>query len=270
MNPPTPQAIDYESYLKVPELLSLQQLLSQHHDETLFILIHQVHELWFKEILHELNEVVRCFNADDIQRSVKVLHRILTVQKVLVAQIDVLETMTPIEFAAFRDHLRPASGFQSVQFREIEFFSGLKNHYFLKAFANQPNALERLEAHLAAPTLYDHFIRLLARRGFEIPQDVLERDVKEPYQSHEKVLHAIETIYQNTQRYFDLYTLCEALLSFDENFSFWRFRHLKMVERTIGMKTGTGGSSGAKYLASTIEGRFFPELWEVRNLIGTY
>ncbi len=263
-------ALNYMNYLRIDELLSLQTLLSKHHDETLFIIIHQVYELWFKQVLHEMGEVIRCFEAGDVPRSIKVVHRILAIQKVMVTQIDVLETMTPTEFAEFRDRLRPASGFQSLQFREVEFLCGLKNPNMLAPFSTMAESLEKLQARLNAPTLYDHFIRMLAQKGFPIDENVLNRDVTKLYEENDSVLQAIKTIYQETHQYFELYMLCEALLSLEENFSLWRFRHLKMVERTIGAKTGTGGSSGAKYLASTMSSQFFPELWSVRNLIGTY
>ncbi len=262
--------VNYMTYLKVSELLDLQGLLSTHHDEMLFIVIHQVFELWFKQIMHELEELIRCFEADNIQRGIKVINRITTIQKVLITQIDVLETMTPTEFSEFRDNLRPASGFQSVQFREIEFLCGLKNENILNMFSGMPLLKARLEKWVGVPTIYDHFIRVLARRGFTIPDGVLNRNVQEPYQTNEAVLAAIEVIYKQPEAHYDLYTLCEALLNFDENFNLWRYRHVKMVERTIGMKTGTGGSAGAKYLMGTITSRFFPELWDVRALIGTY
>jgi tryptophan 2,3-dioxygenase len=195
---------------------------------------------------------------------------VLTIQKVLVNQIDVLETMTPNEFATFRDNLRPASGFQSVQFREVEFLSGMKNPYFLNMFANMPEAKARLEARMAAPTLYDHFLKMLAGKGLDIPEAVLQRNVQELYQQNPQVTEVIRVIYEDTRQYYDLYMLCEAMLSFDESFALWRYRHVKMVERTIGMKTGTGGSTGAKYLASTLDGKFFPEIWDVRSLLGSY
>ncbi len=266
----TEQKINYETYLQIDKLLSAQQLLSSHHDEMLFILIHQIYELWFKELLHELEEVIRCFQNGNIQRSIKVLKRIETIQSVLIKQIDVLETMTPTEFATFRDNLRPASGFQSVQFREVEFMSGLKNPKFLKFFEAFPALKERLEKRLASPTLYDYFLRLLKSQGFNIPETVLNRDVSTPYEANDDVLKVIQSIYQEFNRYGDLYLLCEALLNYDEQFNFWRYRHVKMVERTIGMKTGTGGSTGAQYLASTLTDQFFPELWKVRDLIGSY
>jgi tryptophan 2,3-dioxygenase len=268
MEPLSSDRLNYESYLKIPELLSLQQLLSTHHDEMLFIQIHQTYELWFKQIFHELGELIRCFQNKDVQRSIKVLGRIHTIQEVLIKQIDILETMTPTEFAEFRDKLRPASGFQSVQFREIEFMSGLKNPYFLKMFSDLPSPQQRLAKQMMAPTLYDHFLKMLSERGFSIPESILKRDVSQPYERNADVLSVIEQIYKTCSHY-DLYMLCEALLNYDENFRLWRFRHIVMVERTIGMKSGTGGSAGAKYLASTLESRFFPELWEVRTIIGT-
>lgn len=267
----TEDKLTYESYLKVPELLGLQTLLSPHHDEMLFILIHQVYELWFKELLHELDEVVRCFNTQNIQRAVKVLNRVTTIQDVLVTQISVLETMTPNEFAEFRDKLRPASGFQSVQFREVEFLSGLKNPRFMTFFEHLPEALARLQKRYEAPTLYQHFLRLLNEAGFAgIDASLWEDPLKSPPHEHEPVLSALESIYRNPQAHYELYMLCESLVTYDENLSLWRYRHVKMVERTIGTKTGTGGSSGAQYLKSTLDDKCFPDLWEVRNRIGSY
>lgn len=262
--------LTYESYLRIPELLQQQQLLSSHHDEMLFILIHQTYELWFKEILHEAAELLRCFRVDDVQRAIKVLNRLLTIQKVMISQIDVLETMTPTEFAAFRDQLRPASGFQSVQFRELEFFCGLKNPRFLQYFAGIPGSKARLETRMAEPTLYDAFLHMLSRRGFTIPETVLNRDVTLVHQEDAGIVDAIAAIYNDASTHFELYMLCEAMLNFDENLNFWRYRHVKMVERTIGMKTGTGGSTGAVYLAETLKLQCFPELWSVRSHIGSY
>lgn len=264
------EKLDYGSYLKIPQLLQLQQRLSAHHDEMLFILIHQVYELWFLEILHELQEVIRCFGQDEATRAIKVLNRVAAIQRVMIAQVDVLETMTPSEFAEFRDGLRPASGFQSRQFREVEFLCGLKNPRFLENYNHVPDERAMLEKRLQDPTLYDYFIRLLEKRGFSISPDVLNRDFSVPYTSQPSVLESIAIIYRHPDEHYDLYMLCEALLTLDENFNLWRYRHVKMVERTIGTKTGTGGSPGARYLRSTLEAVFFPELWEVRSLIGTY
>ncbi len=262
--------LTYERYLQVPALLSLQHLLSPHHDEMLFILIHQIYELWFKCILHELQEVMACFERNDVQRSCKVLNRVLNIQKVLVTQIDVLETMTPVEFAEFRENLRPASGFQSIQFREVEFLSGLKNVALIALLELDEEARARLEKRRLQPTLYDCFLRLLHRRGFPISDTVLNRDVSTPYGSDPAVLSAIEAIYRDTEHQYDLYLLCEALLSYDENIALWRYRHIQMVERTIGKKPGTGGSPGVEYLSTTLNKRCFPELWEVRTLLGAY
>ena len=260
----------YTSYLKIDELLSLQNLKSDHHDEMLFILIHQVYELWFKSMLHEMNALTAAIDDDSVPLALKVLKRIITVQKVLLSQLDVLETMTPTEFAKFRDNLRPASGFQSFQFRLIEFLSGQKKGDMIAMFDHLPVYKEQLIAAYNAPTVFDHVVRLLYNRGFDIPLSAVERDVTQPYESNEAVLDVLGSIYAEPDRWYDLYLLCETLIDYDEHFSFWRFRHVKMVERTIGSKTGTGGSSGAEYLRTTVDGRFFPDLWNIRNRIGSY
>lgn len=262
--------VTYQSYLKIDELLNLQHLLSEHHDEMLFILIHQVYELWFKCLLHELQAFITCLEQDNLPRALKVLKRMITVQKVLVNQIDVLETMTPTEFAEFRDNLRPASGFQSLQFRELEFKLGAKQPRYLMMFASIPEAQSRLQACMDGPTAYDYLLKSMARQGYEVPESVLKRDTKVLYESHPEVLACFEKLYKDPQQDYQLYQLCEALLDIDEHFSLWRYRHVKMVERTIGSKAGTGGSSGAQYLRSTLDIRFFPELWEVRAKIGSY
>lgn len=251
------QQLSYGSYLRVDDLLSLQHPLSspEHHDEMLFIIIHQVYELWFKQLLHETSAVFRALDRDELLPVAKHFRRIHTIQRLLEQQIDVLETMTPQEFNAFRDNLNPASGFQSIQFRELEFLCGVRRTETLKYIQTSEAQRERLERRLREPSLYDKVKALLRRRGFAAD-------------THEQLLETYKTVYEDPQAHYDLYLLLEDLIEFDERFLLWRGRHVLMVERMIGGKKGTGGSLGAAYLAQTLEHRFFPELWEVRTLLG--
>lgn len=253
----TGKALSYTSYLKVDELLALQQPLSQpaHHDEMLFIIIHQVYELWFKQILHELEAVMRGLDEDALLRVSKHFRRIDTIQRLLEQQIDVLETMTPQEFNQFRDNLNPASGFQSIQFREIEFLCGIRNLEKLKYIELNADKRAQLERRAAEPSLHDKVRALLTRRGFAAD-------------SHEDLVESFRRIYTAETTYYDLYMLAEELIEFDERLLLWRARHVRMVERMIGARKGTGGSLGAAYLATTLENRVFPELWEVRTYLG--
>jgi tryptophan 2,3-dioxygenase len=227
----------------VPELLQLQERLSQEHDELLFIVAHQVYELWFKVILFELEAARDRIDADDIFFARHYLHRVHVIERLLIEQIEVLETMSPQDFLAFRSELAPASGFQSVQFREVEFLSGLKDRKYLQRLEASPEEIKRLRKRLDDPSVDDAFQALLGRRGSPPLLDV----------------------FRDRQRYGDLFDLCEALLDHDESFASWRARHVLMVERQIGGKTGTGGSSGAQYLRTTLGKRFYPELWDVRS-----
>jgi tryptophan 2,3-dioxygenase len=249
--------LSYGSYLHVDELLSLQQPLSTpaHHDEMLFIIIHQVYELWFKQILHEVRAIVRELNAGELLPVAKHFRRVHTIQRLLEQQIDVLETMTPQEFNAFRENLNPASGFQSIQFRELEFVCGVRRTETMKYIQMTDEQRARLETALGAPSLYDAVKAVLRRRGFAT-------------ETHDELLATLKAIYEKPQANYDLYLLLEDLIEFDERFLLWRGRHVRMVERMIGAKKGTGGSLGAAYLATTLEHRFFPELWEVRTELG--
>ncbi len=235
--------LSYGSYLKVPELLQLQQGLSHEHDELLFIVAHQAYELWFKVLLHELEAARGRIDADDIFFTRHHLRRVYVIERLLVEQIEVLETMSPQDFLAFRSQLAPASGFQSVQFREIEFLSGLKDEKYVARLEATPEEMSRLRLRLEEPSVADAFHALVERRG---SPSLLE-------------------IFRDRERYGDLFDLCEALLDHDETFAHWRSRHVLMVERQIGSKPGTGGSSGAQYLRSTLGKRFYPELWAVRT-----
>ena len=271
---PEQAKITYGSYLKIPDLLSLQQRVSDppHHDEMLFIVVHQVHELWFKQILHELEAVRDALAADRPLVALKSLKRIHTIQRVLLQQIDVLETMTPQEFNAFRSLLRPASGFQSMQFREIEFLSGGGDPRVLAHM--EPGAgLAAVERRRQEPTIYEGFLGLLARRGWAIPAALLASPgaARSPRPPDADVVSALKEIYERaleTPQHYELYLLAEAFVDYDELFLHWRARHVRMVERTIGMKQGTGGSDGAAYLHKTIDSKFFLELWEVRTVLG--
>jgi len=259
--------LTYGSYLHVPELLSLQRELSHpaHHDELLFIVSHQVYELWFKQLLHEVGAVCEWLDRDEPLRAAQLFDRMHAILHLLIEQIPLLETMFAVDFAQFRDHLRPASGFQSVQFRRLEFLCGAKNPRLIDRVGEDEASRRELAEALAQPTLYDHFLRHLARAGFAIPAAVLERDVSLPHQADEGVVDALVRLYQHADRYYPQFRLAEHLLQWDESFAIWRFHHVKMVERMIGSRAGTGGSSGAKYLASTLGTRFFPEIWLVRD-----
>jgi tryptophan 2,3-dioxygenase len=253
----------YARYLGLDTLLASQHPLSDQHDEMLFIIIHQTYELWFKQILHEVDAAVQRLDQDDVLGAIRVLRRCCEIERVLVAQIDVLETMTPMDFLAFRDHLYPASGFQSSQFREIEFVSGLKEPRFLQYYEPATPERARLEARLAAPTLQDSFYDLLRRRGFDLPEGGEDAEANRRARVRE-----LARLYREVEKHYDLFLLAEGLLDYDELFALWRLRHVQMVERVIGGRPGTGGSDGSQYLRSTTDRRFFPELWELRNELG--
>lgn len=267
---PDKDTLTYDRYLKVPEILRAQVPLAdpEQHDEMLFIIIHQVYELWFKQILHEIKGGAASLRADEVMRFVRTMNRIHTIQTVLTQQIDILETMTPNDFNLFRDRLNPASGFQSHQFRIVEFLLGAKDHAYLKFFKARPEAHQLLEEALGQPTVYDLFLALLSRRGFAVPQAVLNRDVSKPHEFSEDIVSSMAQIYRDPKANYDLYMALESLIDVDEQFRLWRFRHVSMVERMIGGRRGTGGSAGAKYLSSTLEKRFFPEVWAVRDQLG--
>jgi tryptophan 2,3-dioxygenase len=255
----------YGEYLQLDRLLSAQQPLSYEHDEMLFIIIHQASELWMRLFLHELEAVLECVRRDNLEPSFKMLDRIARVQSQLIAAWDVLSTMTPSDYAAFRNMLGRSSGFQSVQYRLLEFTIGNKNAQVLAVHQRDPGACAALQRALAAPSLYDEVLRLLSRRGYGIPEDHIARDFTEPYRASKQVAGAWLAIYHNAEKEWDLYELAERLIELDHRFQLWRFHHLKTVERIIGHKRGTGGSSGVGYLAKALELRFFPELWQVRT-----
>lgn len=258
------RAVTYGSYLAIDELLALQRPRSAgpEHDELLFIVIHQVYELWFKEILHEIDEVIRRLDASDGVRAQHTLKRILTILKVLVAQLDILETMTPLEFQSFRTRLEAASGFQSDQFRQLEFVLGHKTAGAVARFPEGSRARRALEARFAARTLWDAFVHYLHREGYRVPAVVLQRDVTCPVEPDEALQETLVQVYRTDARNAEL---CERLVDLDEGLQEWRYRHVKMVERTIGSKPGTGGSSGARYLSGTLMQPLFPDLWSIRS-----
>ncbi len=259
-----PEQMDYQYFAMLPELLSLQRPLSDppEHDEMLFIIVHQVHELWFKAALHELDHARDLFVAGDEPRVSATLKRVRSIMKVLVGQLDILETMTPVEFESFRDRLDTASGFQSAQFRELEFAFGMKKASVLKAF---PYADEqrRLQRRLEEPSLWDAFLRFLVGKGYQVPEGALGRDVTESVAPDPQVQAMLVEAYRSDP---GLVNLCERLVDLDEGFQEWRYRHVKMVERTIGNKPGTGDSAGVAYLATTIKPAF-PDLWEMRTAL---
>ena len=267
---PDSKMVSYASYLKVNELIGLQERLSEpaEHDEMLFIIIHQVYELWFKQILHEMDLAERDLLANKHFAALKTLKRITAIQNVLTQQVSILETMTPNDFNLFRARLNPASGFQSWQFRLVEYRMGLKDEVFLRFFKAQPEAVAAMERARNAPSFYDQVLRCLARKGIAIPKSVLERDVSQMYEANAGVEEALTKIYEQPEANYDLYIMLEALMDLDQQFTLWRYRHVAMVERMIGNRIGTGGSSGVKYLSSTLSKRFFPEIWSLRSRLG--
>lgn len=260
----------YGSYLDLDRLLSAQHPVSDpvHHDEMLFILQHQTTELWLKLMLHELDSARDLLARDELREALKRIARVKRIQDQITQQWSVLATLTPTEYAQFRGALGNSSGFQSAQYRAVEFALGNKNERMLQVFRSHPQNLALLTAELERPTLYDEFLRLAARRGLPIPEAILDRDVRAPYREHEDLVPAIEQIYADPHTHWDLYEACEDLVDLEDNFQFWRFRHLRTVARTIGSKTGTGGSSGVDFLRRALDLTFFPELYTVRTAIG--
>jgi len=257
-------AVTYASYLKLDELLSLQQPRpgDLEHDETLFVIIHQVYELWFKEVLHELDHLRALLRANNTALAGHTLKRILTILKTLVAQIDVLETITPLNFLSFRDRLESGSGFQSHQFREIEFVMGKKGRPSFERYPAGSEQRRRVEARFAQPTLWDAFLAYLTANGYALPRELLGRDVTQPLTPSPELQRILIDVYRTNH---SVAQTCERLVDLDEGFMEWRYRHVKMVQRTIGTKTGTGGSAGAEYLMKTINQPAFPDLWAIRS-----
>jgi tryptophan 2,3-dioxygenase len=258
-------SLSYSQYLGLDKLLDAQRPLSYEHDEMLFIVIHQVSELWMKLCLHELNTVVDCVRRDDLGPTFKMLARVSTIQQQLLQAWDVLATITPYDYSAFRNTLGRSSGFQSAQYRLLEFLIGNKNADFIEVFRADPPAYEMLERALRAPSLYDEVLRLLSRRGLDVPPQAIDRDFSQPYQASKQVAAAWLSVYHNSVKDWDLYELAERLVDLDYKFQLWRFTHVKTVERIIGYKRGSGGTSGVAYLTKALDLKFFPELWTIRT-----
>lgn len=262
--------LSYGKYLDLDRILTAQHPVSVpvHHDELLFILQHQTSELWLKLVLHELRAVRRQLAEDQLRPALKGLARVKHIQRCLTEQWSVLATLTPSEYAEFRSFLGTSSGFQSYQYRAVEFTLGNKDRRMLSIFDDEPAAQEMLVEALETPSVYDEFLRFLARQGHEVPVELLQRDVTLPWRFHEDLVPVFVTIYENKDKFWEAYEACEELVDLEENFQLWRFRHLKTVERTIGVKRGTGGSSGVGFLRKALDLTFFPELYAVRTEIG--
>ena len=263
--------LSYNKYLRVQDLIGLQDLLSDpaHHDELLFITVHQAYELWFKQILHELDAAINLMAEDRLPSAARALHRVVEIEKLLVTQIHILETMTPISFLGFRDQLNPASGFQSMQFREIEFTSGLKDESILNEFRDDTFAFTRLQQRFQSPSLSEAFFGVLARRGLKAPLPSPRLEAQQQKKAYEERTRAVLEILTHFEQRYEEFVLTEVLLEHDEYFSLWRSHHIKMVERMVGAKRGTGGSEGIGYLKTTLDKKFFPELWEARTYLDT-
>jgi tryptophan 2,3-dioxygenase len=255
----------YGEYLNLDKILTSQKRLSDHHDEMLFIIIHQVSELWMKLILHELSSAIKEIERDELHSAFKKLARVSKTQTQIIQAWDVLSTLTPAEYLQFRDTLGKASGFQSYQYRLIEFALGYKSTHILKIYEKDPAVHAALQAAFQAPSIYDVSIKALARAGFDINPDLLDRDFSKVYAGDSSVAAAWREVYRNVDQYWDLYELAEKLVDIEDWLQQWRFRHMKTVERIIGFKVGTGGSSGVNYLKQVLDHRFFPELWDLRT-----
>lgn len=257
----------YTGYLQLHKLLDCQAPLSNpaHHDELLFIIQHQTTELWFKLFIHELRGATTGVRNDEMETTFKILSRVRNIQDQLFDQWSVLATLTPSEYTQFRNVLGTSSGFQSVQYRIVEFLLGNKDRRMIEMHRHDPKSVADLEATLAEPSLYDEFLRYLARKGLPVPAEVIDRDVTVAHKRHDGVVEALKQVYQAPDRYWDAYEMAEKLVDIEERFSLWRFRHVRVVERVIGFKTGTGGSSGVPFLRKMVDHTFFPELWEVRT-----
>lgn len=261
------EKMTYGDYLQLDQLLSSQKRLSDHHDEMLFIIIHHVSELWLKLIIHETQGAIEAIRKDDLRTSFKMLSRVSKTQEQIIKAWDVLSTLTPAEYIEFRDKLGNASGFQSYQYRLVEFVLGYKTPHVLKIYKKNPEIHVILEDAYHKPGLYDVSIEALARHGFEINPEILNRDYSKTYEKDESVEAAWMEVYKNVSEHWELYELAETLVDIEDWFQQWRFRHMKTVERIIGHKKGTGGSSGVGYLKSVLDHYFFPELWDLRSKI---
>jgi len=256
------KSLNYTSYLALEEILGAQRPRSDEHDEVLFIVVHQVYELWFKQLIHELRYLQRMLEEGNNARAFATFKRLLTILKLVVAQLDVIETMTPVQFLEFRDRLEAASGFQSGQFRELEAILGRRDAGVLDAYHEGGVDHDRVKAAMARPSVYDSFLHYLAARGYDVPEEILERDVTQPVEESAGVQAALLQAYRDDS---EPAQVAERMVDFDEGLMEWRYHHVKMVERTIGSRPGTGGSAGAAYLLTTLHKPFFPDLWAVRS-----
>ncbi len=259
--------MSYGDYLKLKDLLACQQPLTQEHDELLFIIIHQASELWISLCLHEIEAAIRQVRKDELGPAFKMLARVARIQASLIQSWDILSTMTPFDYARFREKLGQSSGFQSYQYRMLEFMLGNKNAEAARVFESDPEVHARVLAVLNAPSLYDESLALLSRRGFAIPREKLEGDFSRTYIADARVTEAWRVVYADVTKHWDLYELAEKLVDVEYRFHLWRFSHMKTVERIIGHAPGTGGTSGVSYLARALDLTFYPELWKVRTEI---
>ena len=261
------QEMAYGQYLQLDKVLDAQTPRSTQHDEVMFVLVHQVSELWIKLALHEVSAALELVRTDQLPPAFKMLSRVARIQRQLAQVWDVISTMTPADYASFRDALGAASGFQSYQYRILEFSLGNKNAQLAEVHRHDPEVYAQVKTALQSPSFYDETLRLLARRGFDVPGDKLERDWATPYRADPGVEAAWRRVYRDSEQFWDLYELAEKLVDVEDNFHHWRFRHMKTVERIIGHRRGTGGTSGVGYLVQALDLRFFPELWSVRTSI---
>jgi tryptophan 2,3-dioxygenase len=262
------RGLNYGSYLHLDELLAAQQPLSDHHDEMLFIIVHHTTELWIKLVIHEVRSAMSLIAADELAPALKRLARVKHVQRQMTDQWSVLATLTPTEYSQFRGELGKSSGFQSAQYRTLEFLLGNKNPAMVAVFAHDPVVQQQLEQDLHSPSLYDEFLRYLGRRGYPIPAELLDRDWSAPHTLNADLVRIFTGVYQDPEHQWDVYETCEELVDIEDTFQTWRFRHLKTVERIIGYKRGTGGSTGVAFLTRALSLTFFPELYAVRTEIG--
>lgn len=260
-------SMSYGDYLHLKDLLSCQRPLTAQHDETLFIVMHQASELWIKLCLHEIDGAIRQIRADDLGPAFKMMARVARVQANLIQSWEILSTMTPFDYSNFRAALGQSSGFQSYQYRMLEFHLGNKNRQMTRVFEADPDIAAKVRAALDAPSIYDEALALLARRGFAIPPEKIARDFAEPYTSDPRVTDAWRQVYRDVETHWDVYELAEKLVDLEYRFNLWRYSHMKTVERIIGSKPGTGGTSGVAYLKKALDLRFYPELWDVRTEI---
>ncbi len=257
------EPVTYSGYLRLDQLLSAQQPRSNEHDEMLFIVIHQVYELWFKQLLHELGKLQTELEFGATTHAMRTLQRTLAILKIVVAQLDVLETMTPTQFTSFRDWLGSSSGFESAQFRELEAVLGRRDRMTVAQYPPGSAEHERISAAMARPSLFDSFVRYLTGQGYDVPAEIRNRDVAAPHEASDGMQQVLKKVYDDDT---DAAAVCELLVDLDEGMQEWRYRHVKMVERTIGGRSGTGGSAGATYLRTTVARPAFPDLWAVRSM----